>query len=89
MDKIKFLMSDLWGFLWPFILVMLTSGGQLLAASAMAAVAAMATSDLSGPDKRDMALDMIKKDLRAGGITIATSVINAALEAAVVKLKEA
>lgn len=87
MDKFKFFMSDLWEFMWPFIKIMLKESGKLLATSAMAAVTAAAATNLSNSDKREMALGMIKDDLRSGGITIATSVINTALEAAVVKLQ--
>ncbi len=88
-NKIKFFMSEAWAFIKPFVTQLLTDSGQILARSAMSAVAAIA-ADMSAADgktKRDAAFDMILGDLKAHGIELATSTINAALEAAVVKLK--
>lgn len=89
-DKLKFLLSEVWAFLKPFAKQLLTNSGKILLTSAMAAVTAVATNmgGSSGADKRDAALKLILSDLEAAGIELATSTVNAALEAAVVKLKE-
>ena len=89
MDKFKFIMSGLWVFLRPFVNSLLTTAGTILIQSAMAAAMAVATNmqDKTGEEKRNEALRMIKDDLQAKGIAMTASVINAALEAAVVKMK--
>jgi len=88
MDKLRFIMSEMWAFLWPFIKILLTQSGKLLAQLAMQAVATMASSEMSGPEKREAAVALVKDGLKTQGVVLATSVINAAIEAAVLKLKE-
>lgn len=89
-DKIKFFFTEAWAFLKPFATQLLTNSGKILLKSAMAAVTAVAANmgDSSGADKRDAALKLILADLEQAGIALALSTVNAALEAAVVKLKE-
>lgn len=89
MDKFKFVMSGLWTFLAPFIRQLLSHGGTLLIHASMQAVAAVAMDmkDKSGSEKRDAAFDMIKRQLTEQGVDMAASAINAALEAAVIKLQ--
>jgi hypothetical protein len=89
MEKFKFIVSGLWAFLSPFIKILLTTGGTILIQSCMAAVTAVATNmqDSSGEEKRAQALRIIQADLTNKGIAMTASVINAALEAAVVKMK--
>lgn len=88
-DKIKFFLSDTWIFLKPFVMQMLSDSGRVLARSALQAVTAVARNMLGADNdaKRQAAFDMILQDMKTAGIDIATSTINAALEAAVVKLK--
>jgi hypothetical protein len=90
MDKLRFLMSGLWVFLQPFIRVLLTQGGTLLIQASMQAVTAVAMDmkDAPGAEKRSVAFDMIRKQLIDKGIDLATVEINAALEAAVLKLQK-
>lgn len=89
MERLRFIMSQIWDFLRPFILQMMSQAGQVLAQSAMAAVAAVAVSmqEADGEAKRRQAFDLIQADLTKAGIQIAASTINAAIEAAVVKMK--
>jgi len=89
MDKLKFVMSKMWTFLLPFIKILMSQAGPILANSAMKAVGLVATSSLSNEDKRANAFQSIADDLKLHGIEAATSVINMAIEAAVVKMKEA
>lgn len=88
-DKVKFFLSDIWVFLQPFIMQMLSDSGRVLARSALQAVTAVARNMLGADNdaKRKAAFDMIVQDMKLAGIEIATSTINAALEAAVVKFK--
>lgn len=90
-EKIRFFMSEIWTFIKPFVKQLLTDSGKILARSAMTAVTAVAVSmtDADGSEKRKAAFDIILDDLKSQGIELATSTINAALEAAVVKLKDA
>jgi hypothetical protein len=89
MDKFKFIMSGVWTFLQPFIKVMLAQGGTLLIHASMDAVRSVATDMQGQPGavKRDAALGLITQRLASEGVKMASSVINLALEAAVVKLK--
>ena len=89
MEKIKFIMSGLWTFLRPFIFQLMTQGGQLLAQVAMEAVTEVEQSMQSadGAQKRSQAFDNIQSELKHSGVKIAASVVNAAIEAAVVAIK--
>jgi hypothetical protein len=89
MVKIKFIMSGMWVFLQPFIKVLLTQGGTILMTACMDAVRSVATDMQGQPGavKRDAALGLITQRLASEGVKMASSVINLALEAAVVKLK--
>jgi hypothetical protein len=88
-EKLKFIVSEVWLFLLPFIRVMLTDAGRVLAVVAMNAVTTVASTmgDAAGEEKRAEAFNLITSDLTSKGIMIGTSFINAALEAAVIKLK--
>ena len=89
-EKMKFILSQAWDFLAPFIRQMMTAAGPILMNAALTAVtqttASMQTAD--GAAKRAAAFDMIKDDLEQQGLALATSTINAAIEAAVLKLKD-
>lgn len=86
-EKMKILMSGIWEFLLPFFRQMATQSGQILATAAMAAVTAAAQGQMTDAEKRDAAFNAILADLEKQGISMGTSIINAALEAAVQKLK--
>ena len=88
MIKIQFIMSQMWEFLKPFIMVLMSKIGLVLADAAMNAVTAAAASALDNSEKRAYAFDIIIDDLKQHGIEIGTSVINLAIEAAVAKMKE-
>lgn len=89
MEKLRFILSSLWSFLAPFIRQLMSDSGILLAQAAMSAVSAVASTmnDASGEAKRNQAFNLILSDLTKLGIEMAASTINAAIEAAVVKLK--
>lgn len=89
-QKIKFIFSQIFKFLEPFIKIFLAKSGKILAEAAMRAVVATAASyrDSDGETKRKEAFKMIKEDLERREIELGASVINAAIEAAVAKLKQ-
>lgn len=83
-EKLKFISSQAWEFLYPFIKMLLSQIGPMIMQSAMAAVkTAAAETTMSNSAKRDLAFKMIAEDLP----DIATSVINLAIEVAVTKFK--
>jgi hypothetical protein len=86
--KIQFIMSQMWEFLKPFILVLMSKIGPALADAAMHAVTAAAASALDSSAKRDYAFDVIVEELKQQGIETATSVIYLAIETAVAKVKD-
>jgi len=87
-DKMKFFLSDIWIFLQPFVKQLLSDSGRILARSAIRAVTIVAQTMTAadGKDKRQAAFDLILMDMKSSGIEIGTSMINAALEAAVINL---
>jgi hypothetical protein len=89
-EKMKFILGQMWSFLAPFIRQMMTQAGVILAQTALSAVATVELSMMGedGASKRAAAFDKIKSELITQGVSIATSTINAALEAAVVKISE-
>jgi len=88
MIKIQFIMSQMWEFLKPFIMVLMSKIGPVLMEAAMDAVTAAAASALDNNEKRSYAFDIIVDDLKQQGIEIGASVINLAIEAAVAKVRE-
>ncbi len=86
-EKVKFIMSQLWEFLKPFIKILMSEFGQALADAAMKAVLFASSQDMSNSDKRDTAFKMIMEDLKTKGISVSSSVIYTAIEVAVQKLK--
>jgi len=93
MTRFKLLFSSLWAFLQPFVNVFLSDFGPVLAKSALAAVKITAANLAAEPGavKRESAYALIVSDLKHQGVQIGaevtTSMINAALEAAVQKVK--
>jgi hypothetical protein len=94
MTWLKLIFSRLGGFLKPFLQLFLSEIGPILAETATRAVqtvAQTATDSESDDDKRARAQKLILGQLRQRGIEIGAgvtiSMINAALEAAVQKVK--
>ena len=65
------------------------SGGELLLATALAAVKAAEESGGSGEDKFKSAYETIVGKLEAEGVTVITTAVKGAIEAAVAKMKAA
>jgi hypothetical protein len=86
--KIKFVGSRIWEFLAPLIRQLMTKAGPNLITAAEQAVTAIeeSMSGSASADKRQAAFDLIISSLKSQGIALATATINAALEAAVVKM---
>lgn len=93
MNRFKLLFSSLWVFLQPFVNIFLSEFGPVLAKSALAAVKVTAANFAAEPGsvKREHAYALIVSDLKYQGIQlgaqVTSSMINAALEAAVQKVK--
>lgn len=91
-EKMKLVFSSVWGFISPFVKIFVSSAGQILAGVALDVVKQIAADpSLVGSgnlDKRQAAFEKIKGELVARGLEASTSVINAAIEAAVQKLKD-
>lgn len=87
--KLKFAFSKVWDFLLPFVRQFMSEAGALLAETALEVVTALQTEmqGASGAEKRERAFALIQVKLTAKGIKIASSVIYAAIEAAVQKIK--
>ncbi len=89
-QKIEFIGSKMFTFLWPFIQQFLKDYGPALAEAALAAVkvveeSAIATSqsDPDGAIRKKAAFTQIEQTLLTKGIQVAASEINSAIEAAV------
>ena len=67
----------------------MSQAGQILADAAMSAVMVMADQTIPSSEKREEAFKIIVEDLKKKGITVSSSIIYAAIEAAVQKLKAA
>lgn len=88
-EKVKLVLSDIWEFLEPFVLIFLTESGQIVAEVAFKVVVeiALTMGDADGETKRKAAYQIIVDELSDRGLTLGVSVINAAIEAAVQRLK--
>jgi|GEM_PF-2031093 len=92
-EKLKLMFSKIWDFIAPFVKIFLSSAGQILGSVALQVVRNIAqdTTLVTDSDKRSAAFDAIVVDLKGKGIElglqVTTSMINAAIEAAVQKLK--
>ena len=91
LDDIGLFFSRTFHALLPFIKQFFTDAGKILLNTATKVVFQIAADPslltASGAEKRQIAYDAIVKDLTAAGITLGTSVINGAIEAAVAALK--
>jgi hypothetical protein len=90
LEKFKLLMSSTMKFLLPMLRVLLSDTGAILMQAALKAVEEVQISmvDASGSDKRKAAFEKIVAELAVAGIKIEVSFIFAAIEAAVIKMKE-
>ena len=90
-EKLKIMGSSVWTFLLPFVRQMITQSGQILANVALQAVRDAMARGGTGADKRMFAFDKIVEDLKKQGIEagkdIGISLINAAIEIAVQRVK--
>lgn len=89
-EKIKLFFSSVGDFLTPFIKIFLSSAGQLLAEVSLDVVKKVAVDPkcLDSAAKREAAFSQIKEQLSSKGIVLASSVIYAAIEAAVQRIKQ-
>lgn len=87
--KLKVAGGEVWDFLYPFIQLFMSETGQAVAAAAMVAVTECAATmgEANGQEKRKAAYDKMVYILATKGILVGTSVIYAAIEAAVQNLK--
>lgn len=81
--------SDVYTFVKPTIKMFQRDGRHALIAAATAAVAQVATTDLSSADKRETALKTIESSLAAAGLSFVESEGRVALEMALQALKAA
>jgi hypothetical protein len=92
-EKMAVVFSGIWDFLGPFVGVFLSKAGTALAQSAIQAVKVVAETagQADGAEKREAAFGLIVNDLEKKGIEIGadvtSSMINAAIEVAVQKIK--
>jgi len=93
-EKMKLAMTSIFDFCLPFLRQMARDAGPILAKAALAAVKIVAAnySGASSSEKRDAALQLITRDLQKQGIivgvNVGTSLVNAAIEMAVQKIKD-
>lgn len=83
----KIIFGQIGTFLVPLIKRFLSETGLALAEVATEVVEMLATTDMSGDDKRKEATRLILERLKAKGITASTSFVQDAIQAAVAKLK--
>ena len=89
-EKIKLFGSKVFEFLLPLIKTFAKEGGliALQLAFEVIPVIAMTHKGKSGDEKRAEAFKQIMDVAKTKGITLSTSMVNAAIEAAVAKIKE-
>lgn len=89
LEKMKFIMSSMWGFFLPALRIFLTAVGPILATAAMEIVTVVADNMVGESDdaKRNAAIQAITLELAAKGIVVAANEINKGIEFAVAKLK--
>lgn len=87
LDRVKFFFSSAEDFLLPFIKQFLTAIGPIVLAAAEQAVIAYAAQNMPGAQKKEGAYNQIVTELQKQGITVAASVVNSAIEAAVASIR--
>jgi hypothetical protein len=89
MQKVKLFFSKVGDFLTPLVKLFASEAGKVVADAALKAVSATAQYAFDNDEaKRKNAYDLILADLKYQGIKVSTSMVNAAIEAAVIKMKE-
>jgi LL-H family phage holin len=86
-EWLKVIFGAIGTFLIPLIKRFLSDAGIALAAAATEVVQLLADTTMTGDEKRKEAFRLIVERLKAKGITLSSSLIYAAIEAAVQKLK--
>jgi hypothetical protein len=85
--KLKEVFSEVATFCEPFLKQFATDIGPVVLSAAEQAVTALAAQEMPGAQKQSAAFSQITTNLEQQGITVAASVINSAIEAAVANLK--
>jgi hypothetical protein len=85
--KLKEVFSEVATFCEPFLKQFATEAGPVVLAAAEQAVTALAAQEMPGAQKQSVAFSQITANLEQQGITVAASVVNSAIEAAVANLK--
>jgi hypothetical protein len=88
LEKMKFVMSGVWGFLRPLIVVLLSNIGPLLIESAQAAVIAAEGENLTGDERKKLATKAVQQVLAQKGFEVGKEVISIVLKLAVVEMRE-
>jgi hypothetical protein len=90
-DTFTAIWSDVWDFLAPLIKIFMSEAGQILGQIALGVVMDIAKDpsmvQAGGLAKRQAAFDKIVLELKDKGLIVAESMINAAIEASVQKIK--
>lgn len=86
-EWLKVIFGSIGTFLGPFLKRFLTAAGIALAEAATEVVTMLADTTMTGDEKRKEAFKLIVGRLKAKGITLSSSLIYSAIEAAVAKLK--
>jgi LL-H family phage holin len=86
-EWLKVIFGAIGTFLIPLIKRFLTDGAIALAEAATEVVTLLANTTMTGDEKRKEAFRLIVERLKAKGIVLSSSLIYAAIEAAVAKLK--
>jgi hypothetical protein len=89
MDRIKFLFSEVYQFLKPFITLLMTQAGRLLIQVAYDTVIATEKymAGEPGPEKHTTAYKTIVNQLKREGIVMAAAVVDIAIKMAVLKMQ--
>jgi len=86
-NKIRMFFSTVWKVIQPTVLKLVDELTPEVLAMIEGIVLELATSDLSGEDKRSEAIERIKARLKRDGVSLRSSLINTAIELAVQRLK--
>ena len=88
LEKLKAVTGDVWQWIRPIAILLITTVGKQLMIAAIQAVAASAQQDgWSNSDKRKLAYASISEAMKHAGYSVAESIINMAIEIAVAQMK--
>jgi hypothetical protein len=85
--KLLGISTALLNFFLPIFKAAIAGSLERLLPIALSIVTELATSNMSSGDKKFIAVDRLKKEALREGITVSTSILNLAVEAAVQNLK--